>query len=154
MLNFYDIVVASVGSTTHVGHHISKHCQVIHLILANVDSTKMILKDSIPLLSHKNNETWWLRMFNLELMFLKQIDISYKSCMLLQIVVACVSTQWFEIVHGYVFWHCMFYCHFYKIIINIFKFYGVFIWFYMQFIHNLYIHENYAIKLWLLRGTC
>jgi hypothetical protein len=24
----------------------------------------------------------------------------------------------------------------------------------MQFIHNLYIHENYAIQLQLLRGTC
>jgi hypothetical protein len=49
-------VVAGVGST-HVGHHIKKNCQVIHLTLANVDSTKMILKDSIPFLNHKNKET-------------------------------------------------------------------------------------------------
>lgn len=133
------------ASSTHFGHH-------IHLTHSNVDSTKMILKDSIPLLNHKSNETWWFRMFNLEVMFLKQINI-YKSLMLLQIVVQCVSTQWLEIVHGYVFLHCMFYCHLHKIIINILKFCVVFIWFYMQFICNLYIHENYAIKLRLLRGT-
>jgi hypothetical protein len=150
LLNFYDIVVACVGST-HVWHHIFKNCQVIHLTFANMDSTKMISKDSILLLNHKNNETWWLRVFNLEVMFSKQINISYKSFMLLQIVVA---TQWFEIVHGYVFLDYMFYCHLHKIIINIFKFYGVFIWFYMELIYNLYIHENYAIQLWVLRGTC
>ncbi len=86
-------------------------------------------------------------MLNLELMFLKQINISYKSFMLLQIVVACVSTQWFEIVRGYAFLRYMFYCHLHKIIINIFKFYGIFIWFYMQFLHNFYIHENDAIQL-------
>jgi hypothetical protein len=49
-------MVAGVGST-HVGHHILKNCQVIHLTLVNVDSTKMILKYSIPFLNHKNSET-------------------------------------------------------------------------------------------------
>ncbi len=146
-------MVAGVGST-HVGHHIFKNCKVIYLTLASVDPTKMILKESIPLLNHKNNETWWLRMFNIEVMFFKQINIFYKSFMLLQTIVACVSTQWFEIVHGYVFLHCMFYCHLHKIIIKILKFCGLFIWFYMQLIYNFYIHENYAIQLQLLRGTC
>jgi len=47
--------VVGVGST-HVGHHIKKNCQVIHFAFGNVDSTKMILKDSIPVLNHKNNE--------------------------------------------------------------------------------------------------
>jgi hypothetical protein len=44
LLNYYDIVVTGVGST-HVGHHIFKKFQVIHFTFANVDSTKVILKD-------------------------------------------------------------------------------------------------------------